>query len=497
MDSRAHFLITIVISIFAGLLIWFFEGDYAQPILLLFVGAGVLITLYHEKTSFLVMLFTILLLEQFPIARPFDNTITVRMGWYYLGNLYKVIPLNFLKMNVLEIHLAALLVVVAFKWRFRADRKYPKAVLLGVGGLFLALLLFTEARGLLRGGDFLTSLWELRALTYLPVMLLITPLIIRSERDVRLLFWVIFAGIAAKTLQGLYYFIVTLGARVDVVESILAHEDSHFFNALFIFLYAAVLLKYKDDQVRFAWLIAPGCFVMFILNERRVTYGTLALGMLLVVFLLDNPKLKRRAMLYAAGAMLVLVPYAFFFWNSWSTIALPIRQVKSIFDTKNRSNAYRDNEKVNLVATITDNPLGIGFGNKYKIVVRLDDISKLFPLWDVIPHNSVLGFWTKAGTGGFIIFWVFFGGAIAESVSCYRSVKNPYLKLVALVVMTQVVGQVIVSYYDLQLNYYRNMIFLGAQLGILPTLRAVDASQRASSDSMSEQEPVEDLHIAA
>lgn len=497
MDSSKNYLITIACSIVAGLLIWFFQGDYAQPVLLLFVATGVLMTLYNEKASFLVMVFAILLLEQFPIARPFDNTITVRMGWYYLGNLYKVIPLNFLKMNVLEMHLAALMVVVAFKGRFRADRKYPRAVLLGAGGLFLALLLFTEARGLMRGGDFLTSLWEVRALTYLPIMLLITPLIIRSERDVRMLFWVIIAGVTIKTLQGMYYFIVTLGARVDVVESILAHEDSHFFNALFIFLFAAVLLKYKDGQVRLVWMVAPLSFVMFILNQRRVTYGTLALSMILVVILLQNPRLKRRAMLYGAAAVLVLVPYTMMFWNSWSSIALPIRQVKSIFDTTNRSNAYRDNEKVNLVATIAENPFGIGFGNKYKIVVHLDDISKLFPLWDVIPHNSVLGFWTKAGTQGFIIFWVFFGGAIAEAVSCFRSMKNPYFRLVALVVTTQVVGQVIVSYYDLQLNYYRNMIFLGAQLGILPTLRALDANQREAAGAQDEDKPREGMRIAA
>jgi hypothetical protein len=37
-----------------------------------------------------------------------------------------------------------------------------------------------------------------------------------------------------------------------------------------------------------------------------------------------------------------------------------------------------------------------------------------------------------------------------------------------------VLAQIVVSYFDLQLTFYRNMIYLGMLMGVLPTLELAD-----------------------
>ncbi len=467
----------ILTALLAPVIVWFViltEGDPYAAIAIAAMIGGIWLTIRHEQYSFYLMVFLVLVLEQFPVQRPFDNTITVILGRYYLGNLYQVIPYTFLKMNTLEIHIGALVMVMLFKYKFDPKTKYPKLAILPLVLAFLAIVLLSEARGMTSGGDLLKSLWEIRALVYLIAIVLISPAMIRSEKEVRILIWIVIAALGLKAIQGFYYFVVTLGAKLGGTQTILAHEDSHFFNFSFILLLGMILFKFKDTQRTVLLLLMPVMGFIFLVNQRRVTYGTLVLGILIAIIVVDNPQVKKRALAFAAAAVLLAVPYAAIFWNSSSAIALPVRQAKSVFDENDGSNLYRVNEKVNLAYSITTSPLGEGFGKKYKVIIPMDDISKLFPLWDFIPHNSVLGFWTKAGTHGFIIFLLFFGGVLAHATYSFRKLRDPYHKILALAVMTQIVGQLVVSYYDLQLNYYRNMVFLGMQLGLIAALAKLE-----------------------
>lgn len=40
-------------------------------------------------------------------------------------------------------------------------------------------------------------------------------------------------------------------------------------------------------------------------------------------------------------------------------------------------------------------------------------------------------------------------------------------------VVVAVINQMVVSYFDLQLTYYRNMIYLGTLMGLMPTLERI------------------------
>ena len=185
--------------------------------------------------------------------------------------------------------------------------------------------------------------------------------------------------------------------------------------------------------------------------------------------------------------MVVLLLYTAAFWNSSSKLGMPVQKIKSVFVEQKgtedeSSNFYRKAELVNLKQTIRHHPMGIGFGNKYEIVMPLDKVD--FPLWEYIPHNCIYWMWVKTGFAGFMIFWLFFGTAIIQAVIDYRNMKDPYFKSVTLMVLTLIASQVIIAYYDLQITFFRNMIYLGIVMAIASAIRRIEAETPAKQGEL-------------
>jgi O-antigen ligase len=97
-----------------------------------------------------------------------------------------------------------------------------------------------------------------------------------------------------------------------------------------------------------------------------------------------------------------------------------------------------------------------------------------FPLRDYIPHNQVLWLLVKMGAVGFCLFWFFLNSFACGSTLIVRSLRDPYLKAVGTVAIAAIVNQIVVSHYDLQLTYYRNMVFLGTLMGLIPAISSID-----------------------
>jgi hypothetical protein len=55
-----------------------------------------------------------------------------------------------------------------------------------------------------------------------------------------------------------------------------------------------------------------------------------------------------------------------------------------------------------------------------------------------------------------------------------RRLKDPFFQALAGMIIALVVMQVVIAYADLQLTFYRNMIYLGVMLGILMRLDRID-----------------------
>ena len=217
----------------------------------------------------------------------------------------------------------------------------------------------------------------------------------------------------------------------------------------------------------------------------------MVIGLIIMFFFLEK-RIKKAFLKAVLPTIPFIVIYFAAFWNSHSSLAMPVQQVRSIFGEdasgeEDSSNEYREIEKFNLEETIRTYPAGVGFGNKYLIIMPLDEVD--FPLWDYIPHNCILWFWVKTGFLGMTLFFASFGLLVIQLAMIYRKLSRPLYKILTVTLIVFLINQVIVAYYDLQLTFYRNMVYLGAFLAtMIPVYLESerDAERRALAESREE-----------
>ena len=170
---------------------------------------------------------------------------------------------------------------------------------------------------------------------------------------------------------------------------------------------------------------------------------------------------KRRPLAIASVLCIIAIALLLgIFWNHQSGIlGQLVRPFHSFYEPDPRdflSNAYRQAEDQNLLLTIRSSPIfGIGFGLPMLYIYPMADISKQYPLWNIIPHNTLLWIGMRMGAIGLAAFF----GLIAFAIAAIGM-------------------ELTVGYVDLQLDNYRNLIFLGILLGViqrLPRIRGIGA----------------------
>ncbi len=318
--------------------------------------------------------------------------------------------------------------------------------------------------GIAAGGDVKPALWEVRALGYLLGLAWLVPQIVQRRSDLHLILWVVTLALGLKALQGLYRYFVILRTELDLNETFMAHEDPVMFVPLLL-LGIVLIHERAAPALRRAILVsAPVMLLALMLTQRRaayVSFGVCAPFLALAVSAVARRKLLR----LLVPCLLVAAAYALAFAGSSSPWARPIERALSLLDPAKSSNLYRILELENLQYTIQTHPWGIGFGHPYEMHRSLPKLG--FPLYEYIPHNEVMWIWVKAGTIGFILVMFFFARVVADSTWTYRHLPDPLLGAVAVVIGLAVVNQLVASYYDLQLTYSRNMIYLGTLIGLL------------------------------
>ena len=128
------------------------------------------------------------------------------------------------------------------------------------------------------------------------------------------------------------------------------------------------------------------------------------------------------------------------------------------------------------MATVHSAPVqGIGYGRRYLHVVPMDDISKVYPLEDYLPHNQVLWVWERVGTLGFLAFWGMISAIFILAGQTIRTPKADGLtKAVGLFALLATLLLVIFGMLDLQLSNFRDVLFVGVWIGILAALPTLD-----------------------
>jgi O-antigen ligase len=430
-----------------------------------------------------VVLAAALVLEQYDIAG-LVAPLTGQLPFWL--NINSWTGLSWLTANPLELLLGWTALAAYAQARRTAGTPFQLGRLGGVLLLFLGAMGVSLVLGLLSGGDFKVSLWEIRALFYMGICYLLATNLLRSPGQVRIVTWIVILGIGLKAVQGLYRYLVPFGGDLTGVYAVTGHEDALFFDTALILAAAFAVYGGPIRQRLVLWGLTPFMLVTLVLTRRRAALVALVIG--LVSFLVTLPPGKRALLpklfvpLFLLGGLYVGV-----FYNSDSPLARPVQLIKSVYapdDPRDvSSNQYRDYEQYNVLLTVRHNPLlGVGFGNKYEQPYPLVPIE--FPLRDWIPHNELWWLWVKMGSLGFVIFWLFIGSAIVQGSLILRKLRDPYFQALAATIIAFVLMQVIIAYADLQLTFYRNMVYLGVMLGVLVRLEALErgAADRAPAD---------------
>jgi len=477
------FLLAVLLSVFGAALLSVTNGNLLViPAFCAGIAFLFLLTRYLELGIYFLLAAS-LLLEQFQIFG-IKDIITWKIPFFL--NLNLTTGIGALVFNPVEVVMG--LIVALWFLRAVTSREWHLYPIpnFGIAVVFLGMLIFFTGYGLARGGNWKASLWEIRALYYLCGMYFLTSQIIRDRRQVKVCIWIILVTISIKGLQGVWRYVVTLQGDLTGIRAITGHEDALFISSVFVLMACFYFFNYRGPELKFSLAFLPTTFLTFLLAQRRVVYGTLGFSLFVVVAMLPREK-KIIAAKAMAPVLVLLVLYAGAFWNSGSKLGMPVQKIKSVFVEQKgtedeSSNYYRKAELFNLKQTIRHNPFGIGFGNKYEIVMPLDKID--FPLWEYIPHNCIYWIWVKTGFIGFMIFWLFFGTAMVQAVIDYRNTKDSYFKSVGLMVLSLIVSQVIIAYYDLQITYFRNMIYLGIAMAIATTIRRTEADTPAKQGGL-------------
>lgn len=479
---RSTILIIILSLIISGIFLSS-GGSIFAVVAIIFLVLAVMITLYRVDWGFILFIGMVLIFDQFP---PRGYGITI-IGTEYFGNL-KSLPLfskiDAAVLNPLELQLLLIGTVWIVMIVLGKNVQLNRVPVWFTALLFFGWLIISAIYGLARGGDFLPALWELRALFYMGVIYFFIPQIIQSREQLRLLIWVVIGALAFKAMQGGIRAVrlgFSFGSRTELTN----HEDPLFFVSLFILLFGMILFRSDDKQKKILyWLLLP-MLGIFILSQRRATYA--ALGFSLITFMILLPKIQRAKLLKKMFPVAIAgVLYLAIFWNSESSIALPAQLVKSSISSDHEtagdryySNLYRDFENYNLAQTVKRSPvIGIGFGNKYDQPIALPKIP--FPLRDYIPHNEIYWLIVKMGVIGFFLFWLFINSYVMSATYTFMRLKDPYLKAICAVAIIAIVGQIVVSFVDLQLTFYRNMVYLGMIMGLLSTIERLDTTESST-----------------
>lgn len=347
--------------------------------------------------------------------------------------------------------------------------------------LFYILCVFGGVvHGLASGGDLKIIVVEFRPFWYMFTAYILACNLVTHKRHIYTLFWIIIIGATIKGLQGVYIYLIVLKGNLVGVNEIMAHEESFFFIA-FILLTVLFWMHYRyRPQWYIALLGLPCVLIALIANQRRADYVALLAGIFVVwsLIFIIKPQARKKMMVGMFLCLVLCAIYVALFAQSSGSIGSPARAITSFFSPDPRdaaSNLYRVIEDYDLKFTERTSPLlGMGFGKPFYQPFVLPDVAINDPYYLYIPHNTIYWVWMRLGPIGYFALWFLIGSVIIRGCILTRQLKDPYLQLVAIFVVSVTLMEVIVAFADYQLFFYRNVIYLGLLIGVLMKLPSLE-----------------------
>jgi hypothetical protein len=364
----------------------------------------------------------------------------------------------------MDICLVALLIVAFYRESTgskvdRAGRVNTPKPLVKLAYLSLAGTGFVWLTGILRGGDFGKSLWQLNCVLYLPALFLLYHLGLRGPKDLVPLAKVFFAAASYKAGLAIYVintvkYKVTEAWASDKLPFATGHQDSILFSLAMVLPFALLLEKVQRPK----WLVPvfiPLVFMGIVSNNRRLAWVQVALVFVVVFVLSRKTKLKTRITRTILIAIPIVSFYALIGWDrQYSRLFKPVQIIKSVVDAKtDGSSFWRELENWNLIFTLRTNPinyvLGTGYGHPYQEIFAMPAVP--YELEHFIPHNSLLGLWCFCGYVGYTMLTLLWCVGVYFAMRAYQNATVPEHRAGALMCFASVLVYMIQCWGDIGL----------------------------------------------
>ncbi len=456
---------------------WQNQPDYLPgavfPIVLLGVLGSLpfLVRLQPFAVVATVMFFAIVLDEK---SYPFNewNPLTEQLGPLFFDNFSELLPVPGLRLTPFEFLSFVLGLGFAFVLGrdecaniLRSDR-FRVVVLLSLA--IPAASVVSLLHGQVAGQSLSIAMTQVRSLPIMGLWTYIGYVACQEPRDVLTLAKVVVLGTLLKSLQGWWAYVVEFGMEMGRREFLIEHLTSeHMVIALVVIGLAWYRCRRNVFHDLAAALALGTILVPYVLNERRVSF----IGVFLTIAFI--PAIYWRSMrkwhvAVAAASLLCGLAFLGATWDSAGPLGIPARTVQSLLDKAPAGELdYRDVENFNHYSSIMDKPVvGQGFGARLNMAISLTDISSVYPLYDILPHNNILWLWSLGGPLMMGAFGVTIAFAVAVFLRLGRMTRDPALVLLSFVGFGMVVRWLVYAYADLGFVFFRLTALLGLVIGM-------------------------------
>ncbi len=319
--------------------------------------------------------------------------------------------------------------------------------------------------GLARGGSAWAGSWQLYLLASGVLFAFSASAVFRTPADFGILIKAMLAAAAYRALMCWLFYIFYIHPMLykEQPEYLTSHDDTVLWVTAVLFLILRFLekgsIKQRIGDFLFLLLLVGAIFF----NQRRLAWVSLAMGLMVLIALLPKKgKARRKAFRVAAVVAPIIVVYATVGWGRKETIFKPLQSFATVSTTEDASTKARNAENMGLILTSlqSNTVTGTGWGHPYVEYTNKYSIAQYFPLWQYIPHNSILGFLAFSGVLGFFGYWMIFPTSMFMNARMARYAPNPQLRHIGLMGCVQAVVCANQFYGDMGSYYVKSVYML-------------------------------------